>query len=76
MLCLHDSGRKGKIQAHSAKNLCPCCPPSEDGRCRPVASGACGCAFHRLERERRVERILERVRQDPEFLTVRRAALG
>ena len=70
VLCGHEGGRKGRIQAHGPRNPCPCCPASADGRCRPTASGACTCAFHALERQRRVERIADRVRRDPAFLQV------
>eukprot|EP00887_Chlorella_sp_A99_P003372 scaffold7.g3372.t1 len=74
--CGHEGGRKGKIKRHTAKNPCPCCLESESGECRATASLQCQCTFHRLEGERRVARIVERVRRDPSFPQEARRALA
>ncbi|EFN56935.1 hypothetical protein CHLNCDRAFT_143468 [Chlorella variabilis] len=70
------SGRAGKIKRHTGKNPCRCCTPAEDGGCQDAPCGPCRCAFHRQETERRVERILERVRRKPSFLAEAQAAVG
>ncbi|KAL4425232.1 hypothetical protein ABPG75_009248 [Micractinium tetrahymenae] len=74
--CGHEGGRKGKIKRHSSRNRCDCCPFTEDSACELLSFARCGCAFHRLETERRVERILERVRASPGFLQEAQAAVA
>ncbi|PRW33965.1 flap endonuclease GEN-like protein 1 [Chlorella sorokiniana] len=74
--CGHEGGKAGKIKRHSSRNVCPCCPPTETGHCRDHAFERCQCAFHRLETERRAERILERVRKSPGFLEEAQAAIA
>jgi flap endonuclease GEN len=69
-LCGHEGGRKGKIKAHSRGNPCPCCPaaavPPGLYCCeQPEDQQICMCAFHARAGERRIERVLERLRSVP-----------
>lgn len=55
--CGHDGHRKGKIQAHSGRNACSDCSADEEGRCQARQFDQCGCAFHRLDKQRKVVRV-------------------
>ena len=55
--CGHEGHRKGKIQTHSGRNTCPICPGDEEGRCQARQFDLCGCAFHRLDKQRKVVRV-------------------
>ncbi|CAL5220963.1 g3069 [Coccomyxa viridis] len=66
--CGHEGHRKSKIQAHSGRNTCPHCPADEEGRCQAREFEQCECAFHRLDKQRKVVRALQRIKGSTDFL--------